>query len=50
MVKHLIIAIKIRLYSHWKYYSHIVEGSSPVRGNFFAVFFCSNTILADLTE
>ena len=27
-----------------------VEGSNPVRGNFFADFFYSNTILADLTE
>ena len=27
-----------------------VEGSNPVRGNCFAVFFCFNTILADLTE
>ena len=30
--------------------SQNVKGSSPVRGNFFAVFFCSNTILADLKE
>ena len=28
-----------------------VEGSSPVRGKFFCcIFFCFNTILADLTE
>ena len=27
-----------------------VKGSSPVRGKFFAQFFFSNTILADLTE
>ena len=27
-----------------------VEGSTPVRGNFFAEFFFSNTVLADLTE
>ena len=27
-----------------------VEGSTPVRGKFFAYFFYSNTILADLTE
>ena len=27
-----------------------VKGSSPVRGKFFADFFNSNTILADLTE
>ena len=27
-----------------------LEGSSPVRGKFFAQFFFSNTILADLTE
>ena len=27
-----------------------VESSSPVRGKFFADFFFSNTILADLTE
>ena len=27
-----------------------VEVSSPVRGKFFAEFFFSNTILADLTE
>ena len=26
-----------------------VKGSSPVRGKFFAQFFVSNTILADLT-
>ena len=31
--------------------SPMVEGSSPVRGNFFfAEFTCSNTILADLPE
>ena len=27
-----------------------VEGSTPVGGKFFADFFYSNTILADLTE
>ena len=29
--------------------SYRVEGSSPVRGRFFAEFFFSNTILEDLT-
>ena len=27
-----------------------VKGSSPVRGNFFAEFICSNTILASMPE
>ena len=27
-----------------------VEGSTPVRGNFFADFFLSNTILASMPE
>ena len=27
-----------------------VEGSTPVRGIFFAEFICSNTILVDLPE
>ena len=31
-------------------YNYRVMGSVPVRGNFFANLFCSNTILADLTE
>ena len=33
-----------------EHYNLRIESSIPVRGNFFLTLFCSNTILADLTE
>ena len=34
----------------WKYYTHRVEGSSPLKGYFLSNLLCFNTILASVPE